>query len=272
MKVIRINLPKLHNEEWFEFFTKFAELVKHFGADKIGVKELFDKLEPLCDKADDLLLVLKKSVYTKKIETADRKRDELFQGFYAVAKGLLKQPVAAKREAAERLYNLLDGYRKSILGHGYAEESAAIHNLLQDLRREYETDVTLLALTDWVTAINQAEQDFQAVYNERIKEDVAKPKRDLKLIRGQADVFYHAIIGTLDTKLLIDGLGGDVAVDPGELDDDVHFEGDDDHEFHGNIVYNFVVTWNETLKKYRNLLRQRAGRAAQGNEPGIEES
>ncbi|MDR1557623.1 MAG: hypothetical protein LBS88_11455, partial [Tannerellaceae bacterium] len=31
-------------------------------------------------------------------------------------------------------------------------------------------------------------------------------------------------------------------------------------ELHGNIPYNFVVSWNEEVKKYRNLLAQRAGR------------
>jgi hypothetical protein len=38
-------------------------------------------------------------------------------------------------------------------------------------------------------------------------------------------------------------------------------------ELHGNIVCNFVITWNATVKKYRNFLARRAGRRAKGGEP-----
>ncbi|MDR0749578.1 MAG: DUF6261 family protein [Tannerellaceae bacterium] len=80
-------------------------LTKYLPA--FGIKELFDKFTPLYQKADGLLVVLRKSVLTKELEAADKKRDELFRGFYAVVKGSQKQLAADKQKAAERLYNLL---------------------------------------------------------------------------------------------------------------------------------------------------------------------
>jgi hypothetical protein len=274
MKIIRIELNHLHNEEWFEFCTKFKELVEHFGKDTIGIKDLFNLFILLYEKIDGLLVVLSKSYYTKEIETADKKRDEIFRGFFGVTKGMRWQPVAAKQEAAEKLYNLLEKYQKAVLNDNYNAESAAIHNLLQDLGGRYKDDVALLSLTEWVTAIDQAEQQFQALDAKRTQESIDKPKENLQQFRNRADTFYNAMANVLDARLLGDGLGGNKVVDPGDMDDEIHFEDDEgSHELHGNVTYNFVIAWNETVKRYRNTLAQRAGRRrAKNNETGAAES
>jgi hypothetical protein len=270
MKIIRINLHRLHNEEWFEFFTKFGELVSHFGQDKIGIKDLYNQFALIYQTVDYLLVVLRKSYYTKEIEAADKKRDDLFRGLHAVLKGLQRQPVAAKQEVAMRLFNLLEGYQKAVLDDNYAAESAALHNLLQDLTGSYKADVALFALTEWVTAIEQAEKEFLALDTQRTQESVDKPKGNLLQERAKADTLYTAMANVLDARLLADGLGGDVVVDPRDLDDSDHEEDVEyDHSLCGNLTYNFVIAWNETVRKYRSILAQRAGRRAKNNEPDI---
>jgi hypothetical protein len=265
MKTIRIPLRRLHNGEWFSLFTNLKDTVIRFGANTIGVTDLFNLLLPLYIAADKALLTLQKSVYTKEIEEADKTRDELLQGFFGTVKSALKQPNANKQKAAERLHNLLQRYRKSIAGVSHAEESAAIYNLLEDLAAPtYAPDVTLLALGEWITAIEQAEENFLAFADLRKNESVAKPKEEIKKIRSEMEVLYTAIMNSLDIKLLAAGLGGDIAVDPEDLDNGPHEDG---YVFvpetSGNVIYNFVIDWNETVKKYRNLLQQRAGRHAQ---------
>jgi hypothetical protein len=253
MKVIRFKIGRLHHEEWFEFFTKFIELVSHFGQDAIGIKDLFKQFILFYQTVDYLLVVLRKSYYTKEIEAADKKRDDLFRGLHTMLKGLQRQPVTTKQEAAMRLYNLLEGYQKAVLNDNYAAESAAIHNLLQDLKGKYQADVALFALTDWVTAIDQAQKEFLALDTQRTQESVDKPKGNLRQERAKADTLYIAMANILDARLMGDGLGGDVVVDPRDLE-------------HENLTYNFVIAWNETVKRYRNILAQRAGRRAKSND------
>ncbi|MDR3141719.1 MAG: DUF6261 family protein [Tannerellaceae bacterium] len=273
MKIIRIRLNGLRNEEWFEFSGKFCETVKHFGKETIGIKGLYDRFVPLYQKTDHLLVVLRRSVYTTEMETVDKKRDDLFRGHFSVVKGMRRQPLVSKRQAAERLYNLLEGHRETILYGSYEAKSAAIYNLLQDLKGAYAADVTLLALTDWVTSIEETEGVFLSLSSERTQESIDKPKENLRQFRSQADVLYTAMANVLDAQLLADGLGGDVVVEPGDLDDEMHIEGDEgSHELHGNVTYNFVIAWNETVKKYRNILAQRAGRRAKSNGAGAAES
>jgi hypothetical protein len=255
MKVIRIALKNLQNGEWFEFYTAFCAQMSGVDAQSMGVGNLYERFLRLYDKAGHLLFVLQKSVYTGKMSVADKARDKLFRGMYDLLKAMLNLPDETKQQAAERLFILLKEHRKQVLQGGYAEESATLYNLGQNLRRSYAADVELLGLTEWVTALSEAEQAFLSFSLERNKEMTAKPKEDLRQIRGKMDVFYNAMANVLDAGLLGDDLGEDVVVDPKETG--------------GNVTYRFVVSWNETVKKYRNLLLQRAGRRAKGNKPPV---
>ncbi|MDR2388767.1 MAG: DUF6261 family protein [Tannerellaceae bacterium] len=270
MKIIRIPLQKLHNEEWFELFNVYKEKVNRFGSETLGIKDLYLRFLSLLYKADAALLILRKSSYTKAIEAADKQRDELYQGFYGTVKSARKQPNADKQQAAERLFELLKGYRGDITSGNHAAESGAIYNLLQDLRSaSYTPDVTLLGVGDWIAAISQAEQSFLSYSALRDKEHIDKPRQELKLLRAEINVLYTAMAAVMDSKLLGDGLGGNVNVDREDLDTDIHEDSARyvfTPETHGNITYNFVVDWNQTVSKYHQLLEQRATKQANREE------
>jgi hypothetical protein len=259
MKILKFIRRKLRNQEWIEFYLDFRKRAEYFGIRNLDIEVLFAQFVVLLEKADNLLVILRKSIYTQELEAADKKRDKIFRGFCSVAKGLRVHPDEVKQKAAKELCNLLDGYKKLVLEGNQTAESGAIHNLLQDLRGKYAADMTLLELAYWTTAIDKAETDFLTLRGERTEESVDKPKEDLRQIRNQVDILYNAMISKMDIQLLADGLGGDVVTDPKDLDKEGHFGEDEDHHLHGNITYNFVIAWNEEVKKYRNLLAQRSG-------------
>jgi hypothetical protein len=163
------------------------------------------------------------------------------------------------REAARRLYVLAARYRKNILNKSYSESSAAVYNLLEDLDGKYAADIIFLGAAQWVDAIREGENDFQNFWNKRKQESADKPKENIKIVRVEADEVYDSIMEALYGQLLVAGLGGDVAIDPESLKGGV-YESDVPSHLRGNVAYNFVIDWNETLKKYHNLLAQRAGR------------
>jgi hypothetical protein len=262
MKIIRITPRKLHNAEWFSFYSEFGECVEEFGADAIGIGKLYDRFALLYRKTDRLIVVLRKSVHTKELKEADKRRDSLVKGLYSIVKGWRAYPDDNRQEAAERLYILLKKYQEIILAGNRISESGAIYNLLQDLRGSYAPGIALLELTGWVKAIDEAEQKFLAINAERTEERVEKPKENLRQLRRQADVLYTAMTEAVDARLLADGLGGNVATDP---DDDVHPETEENpspEPSYTNVPFHFVMKWNEIVKRYRNFLAQRAGRKA----------
>ena len=264
MKVIRIPLKSLHNEEWHELNVIFKTEVLRYGPEALGVQRVWGLYLLHYATADKLLQITHKSTLTDDLVKADKKRDEVFEGFYAVVKGSQKQPDENKLKAARRLFVVLKEYRKSILHSTYSAESGALRNLLQDLTGPYAADVALLGVADWRAALDQADQAFLTLYGERHDESLAKPKEDFVLIRGEMESLYVAMINILDAILQGDGLGGDTVVDPESLKDGI-YESDTPSHLRGNVVYNFVLDWNETLKKYHNMIQQRAGRRSKNN-------
>ncbi|MDR2811328.1 MAG: DUF6261 family protein [Tannerellaceae bacterium] len=274
MKVLRISLKSLRNEEWFDLLTTFIKEVTRAGADVLGLVILMTRLLPLYNHVDQLLQVLRKSVYTKELETANKKRLDTVRGFYSVVNGSQKLPETNKCKAAIRLFNLLKGYQKALRG-GYSEVSGTINNLVQDLEGPYAADITELGFDVWVTAIKQAEDEFLALRDERYEETTAKPKGNLRDVRTQADIVYSAAMNVLDAQLIADGLGGDIMdeeeYEPGNEPEEEPSGPTEDRDTNpaeptGNATYNFVLAWNDILKKYRNLLNQRAGRRAKKEE------
>jgi hypothetical protein len=266
MKVIKFTLASLHNEEWFSFYTDFIKVVERFGAESLKIIVLFLRLIALYEKADKLLVVLRKSFHTKEMKRYDKERTDLCRGLNDVVKGMQHQPSEDKQKAALRMNNLLKQYQKTTIRGTLTEKSSGIYNLLQDLNGSYADNVTLLGLNEWVTAIQEAENKYLNCRSQRTEESVDKPKEALKLIRREIDSVYREIVTSCDLKLSEDGLGGDVAFDPRDLDNHQHEDDVDNesHDLHGNINYNFVITWNETVKMYRNLVAQRKGRRSKG--------
>jgi hypothetical protein len=269
MKITRIPLQKLHNEEWFGFYADLRALIIKFGPDALMILALFTLLIPILDEADKVLVVLRKSAFTKKMKVADEQRDKIFKALVSIVKGFQVQSNPTKADAAERLYIVLNQYKKSVLKGNYTEESSAIYNLLQDLQGKCVADVALLALGEWVTSLKNAEDDFEAARSQRFEESFDKPVEKMKELRNQGDAYYAGIVNILEAKLLGDGLGGDVVVDPEDLKGGV-YESDVPSYLRGNVTYNFVLEWNEIVKKYRDFLNVRAGRRAKHEDPEIE--
>lgn len=261
MKIIAIPTSRFHNPEYLQFYLALLKKAGFFGEHNLVFTIYVAYLQSEVEKADELMLLLQKSVYTKEMELADTARVDVFRGLCDVVKGLCKQLDAAKRRAAIHLYNMLQAYRKDILHGNYFKESGSLHNLLQDLHGAYAADVALLGIGTLVADLEEAERIFLELQAARINESLDKSKEALKQVRHLLDFAYRVCMGMVDLQLEIDGLGGDVAVPPESLDTGSHEDGDPTPpHLYGNINYNFAYQWNEEVKKFRNLLAQREGR------------
>jgi hypothetical protein len=265
MKINPIDRHHLHNEQWFGFYGDFKKLVERFGPAVLLILNLFNLFLPLYGKADRHMLILRKSVYTADMAEADKKRASFFRSLLKTVQGLLNHPDEAKQNAARRLDNLLTQYKQYAVKGGYDEESSGIYNLLQDLAGPYAADVTTLAAAEWVEAIHLANEEFNAARALRMQETIDKPKEPLPEIRKKVDKLYNNMSAVINAKLVIDGLGDDILVDPDDLKTGI-YEDETPEEQRGNVVYNFVIAWNEYVKHYNNVLAVHAGHLAKKKE------
>jgi hypothetical protein len=261
MEVLRINLNRLRNEEWFGLLSEFKVLAPQYSTDKLGLSQLYERFLELHNRADITLVVLRKSVYTKELEALDKTRTDAVRGFVNVITGYLKYPSAEMQRAAAQLDILTDGYKKDILKGSNLGENAAMGNLIDDLATpQYTAALKTLNLNNWFTALATAELDYQSALQGRFEESSGKPKEDLRKLRAKLGKIYSAAVHTLETQLILKGLDGDIVVNPDSLDGMKPETGESfDPKKHGDLVYNFVQAWNEHVKKARDVLSRREG-------------
>jgi hypothetical protein len=262
MRVERIHLQHLYNNEWHELHTDFKATAAKYGPETLRIGELWEPYLTHLSKADKNLIKIDKSIHTAEMKAADKERDLLVTGFHRAVKISLNLPDAAKKDAAKRLLNIVHPYKVQAIKVGYAAESSLIDNLLRKLN-DYTADITLLALDGWVSSLRETEEKFNTFRSKRLKESIGKPKEKIKAIRLQVDGYYRSMIDIIYARLLADGLGGKVVVDPESLDTVDREDNDPTPPFlRGNPVYNFVIEWNTFMRSYRSTLAARTTRTA----------
>jgi Na+/phosphate symporter len=205
MKITKIHLTNLRNDAHFQFHTEFSDLVKKHNQETLKVKPLFDAYLPLYEREDEALKKINKSVYTEKIQEADRARDEIFAGMVEVNNGMCKHFSKNIAEAAQKVKIVLDTYG-NVAKKTLNEETSAIYNLIQDLRSEkYGNETRDASLMTWVDELEKRNKAFEALMKERFDETAHKTDIVLRTARGELDKVYHAITERIDALVIVEG-------------------------------------------------------------------
>ena len=104
------------------------------------LKSVMDEIEKL---SVSITTAIKQDKVLSNLEEADGVRDEAVKNLSTLLDGYSVFPVAAKKEAAQKLKTIFDKYGKSITTANYVSESSLIESLLEDFSKEEES-VSLL--------------------------------------------------------------------------------------------------------------------------------
>jgi hypothetical protein len=205
MKIKRIALNKLRNEEWFNFFTELKTFVEETFPEVTDIEALFAVFMELYVMADDLLEQVRKSSFSALIVQYDEARDNTFRGLYGTVHTALRHYDAEKRTAAERLVPLFDHY-DNVADKPYNEETSTIYNFLQDLRAgKYEPEVTALDLAGWISELERANKQFETAIFERNREYAGKTELTMLDIRKKTGRVYLELVERIEALSLIKG-------------------------------------------------------------------
>ena len=238
MKIERLKIGNLRNEEWFQFFTEFKKLTEEQTPVSMGIEGQFHVFLGLYAEADNVLEQIRKSDYTATIEQLDTQRDTIFSGFRDVVKGFQSHFDQTKQNAANKLMLVFDNYG-NISRKGYSEETASIYNFIQDMNGQYANSVAALQLGDWVQKLNEVNIDFGKNVLERNIEQSEKTTRRMVEIRKELDTCYLEMLVRIEAKILLQS----------------------DHN-----LTNFVNKINTNVIRYKNMLAQRNGRNTEKKE------
>ena len=231
MKIEKIRLAGLRNDEHFQFHTNFKTLVSKAGAAALNVQPQFEAYLTLYAQEDEALKKIMKSAITADIQDADRQRDLLFRGMADANKSALNHFNPAVREAAKRLKIVFDTYG-NLAQKPLNEETSGIYNLLQDLNGKYAQDAATAGLSDWMAELGASNAAFDQLTIARYEESGMKTDLVMKECRKAVDEAYRALIERINAFALI-------AADAAYAD--------------------FIPTFNAVIEKYSNTVAQRTG-------------
>ncbi len=238
MKIARINLAHLRNEEHFQLQTEFKAEISQFSAKTLNIETAFASYLPLLQQEEEALQLIRKSATTEQLTDADIERDEIYRGLADAVKSALNHFDPAKRAAADRLKVLMDQFG-NVARKPYNEETASISKLMVEVKGKYAGYVSTLGLTDWFTMLETKNNAFDALMKSRYSEDATRTELRMNQVRLAIDAAYREIVERIEALALVNGPLGYEA---------------------------FIREHNARVDKFNNTLAQRVGRRAKSAE------
>jgi hypothetical protein len=235
----------IRNGEHFEFYEEIIQYVDKHKNVLGNLLKLWVVFVNIFKKEDDIYKRSQKVSETRFITKAEAERQDAFMVIKRGVEMASYKKTPDEKAAAENLAFVLDNF-KQIPRASQIETSALILNLVQDLRRPpYAADVQTLGLTESVNALEEANEAFKTLYEER-ELDIKKAEMmgnmtQIRPLTDKAFLDFTDALGALCVAARLDGKTAEAAA----LED-------------------IVVRINATIRQYKAVYGRRGGAASPG--------
>ncbi len=186
-----LNLIRLQNAEHLAFMSDLLALLKEANIELLApLTNQFTsqvELEAMAQKE------ITKSSYTAKLNELDQKRDNIFRGLTLCVQAELFSEDQDQKKAANEIQIVLQTYG-NFTKHNFQKETTEIENLLNDLKSEkYTAFANSIGLGKWIGWLENANNQFQAIYTSRRDEYAERPDLNLRVIRKDSDTLFKEL-------------------------------------------------------------------------------
>jgi hypothetical protein len=203
IKLLATVIHRLTYGELFEFCLAIIETIAALIARAPRLQSRYDTYKAVFDIYDNGFKKALSAPETEEIRNLDVQRRGIFILISdAVRKNAHYSPIPEVKAAAKALLPIFDNY-SGAPDREYEEETGAIVNMLQELAKpENAAHIQRLGQAENVAALEQVNDDFQALYQTRLKnrydfkQDGTTRQRADNLI-GELDKFGRAVDGLL---------------------------------------------------------------------------
>ena len=140
---------------------------------------------------------------TKDIVALDDKRKKIFLYISQIVTAACNSPEEEMAQVGERMAFLLKPY-KYTYNYSYTKASALILDFCDKMQNsEYEADLEYLNLTKFITMLQEANDEFDAIYDERSKLELRNAKAEsMKTIRPKVDSAFLVVAKFINAAYL----------------------------------------------------------------------
>ena len=170
------NYALLPNDELYTLTQRVMTACNGLNlTDASPVKPLINVAGQAFEKFDLAFKRESKNSATPILRNLDEIRDEGFLAFRFCTEAWSHRANVEKREAALKILSVIRRYDWSAHALGDKTETAALANLMNDLRNNYAAEMTLLNLSEWFGEMEAA----QVAYEKGVAENAANAPTDL---------------------------------------------------------------------------------------------
>ncbi|WP_299577592.1 DUF6261 family protein [uncultured Sunxiuqinia sp.] len=146
-----------------------------------------------------LIAAIKRIKIASELEEQDELRDDAMRALYYLILGFLHHPDTAVKQAAERVFKVIEHYGLSMVDESYSSESSLIDSLLLDLEGpNLQADIAALSgCAELIAALKTAEDNFEAT---RLAYEEGKAA---EATLQNATALKRKVAGVINKKLVI---------------------------------------------------------------------
>lgn len=185
------SLNKLKNAEHLLFMQQVEALIAEVNHEKIS--PLNGEFKTLLEKCKEGQKKVRKSEHTNELVLLNKKRDRLYNALKYRLESEKRCVSQQRNEAAELLLIVVKSYgnptRLNLI-----EQTSELKKFISELRQpKYAEAIRKTGLEEFVSALEQANQDFFAKHQERRDTSAEQVSIDVKSVRKLVDEQYHKI-------------------------------------------------------------------------------
>lgn len=129
--------------------------------------------------------------FTVKVVTRDKVRDKAYSIFLKALGLAQDSDDPEEADAATSILNMLDPFG-NVPRKNFEAESAALDSILANLAEpKFKAHLTTLGFAKFVTKIQVANDDFKALFTDRVADELQQPAFDMKEAKKELVVIYN---------------------------------------------------------------------------------
>lgn len=206
-EINNVLLTRARNAEHYQFHYNTNGVITAEFAEAQKIADLLTAYTDLFAVEDKAYAQSRGLADTKEVEAKDAVRDNWLRYVFQTIESKRISPYDDEKAAAERLRVKISPYWNCHT-KPYAENTADVTNMVDEmLSDDNKADTELLALTDTVNQLKQANEDFDLVYTSRSSEKQRRDAADnMKTIRPKVDAAYRELVQAINALYTVNAL------------------------------------------------------------------
>jgi len=163
-----VNYSLLTSKELFTFIVRIIAIFTGKVLTGTGLDAFFKNLKDAFNPFSKALERESKDPYTEKLAQKDADRHEGFLAFRNYVESCSHRLKAGYHDAAVKILAIIRKHGWSAMSFGNKKETAALLNMISEIKSKCSAELTLLAANEWLSELEAAQQAFETTMSESV--------------------------------------------------------------------------------------------------------